>query len=310
MLFNGERIGDGTPPMTDIAVDPIDGTDADGPRAAAAPWPSSPSPSGGRCSTRARASTWRSSPSAPRPPTSIDLDGEPGGEPQRRRAGQGRVGARPHRRRARPRRGTASSSTKVRGDRRPHHAHHRRRRRRRDRDRLARVRRRRALSGIGGTPEGIIAAAALKCMGGEHPGPPLAARRRRAARGERGRLRRRPRARHATTSCRATTAFSPPPGSPGRPAPGRSLRPSRRHDAVARHAVQVRHRAPRRGAPSAVEAARRSRPSSSADTGPMALDGPAAGWTIRAGTSGRVLRAAAPGLLRLQRATGSATSRA
>ena len=26
MLFNGERIGDGTPPLTDVAVDPIDGT--------------------------------------------------------------------------------------------------------------------------------------------------------------------------------------------------------------------------------------------------------------------------------------------
>src|SRR3954470_3495643 len=26
MLFNGERIGDGSPPETDIAVDPIDGT--------------------------------------------------------------------------------------------------------------------------------------------------------------------------------------------------------------------------------------------------------------------------------------------
>ena len=26
MLYNGERIGDGTPPMTDIAVDPVDGT--------------------------------------------------------------------------------------------------------------------------------------------------------------------------------------------------------------------------------------------------------------------------------------------
>jgi fructose-1,6-bisphosphatase II len=26
MLFNGERIGDGTPPQCDIAVDPIDGT--------------------------------------------------------------------------------------------------------------------------------------------------------------------------------------------------------------------------------------------------------------------------------------------
>src|SRR5213078_1618644 len=26
MLFNGERIGDGTPPQTDIAVDPVEGT--------------------------------------------------------------------------------------------------------------------------------------------------------------------------------------------------------------------------------------------------------------------------------------------
>src|SRR5215831_7446866 len=26
MLFNGERIGDGTPPLTDIAVDPLEGT--------------------------------------------------------------------------------------------------------------------------------------------------------------------------------------------------------------------------------------------------------------------------------------------
>src|SRR5579871_6490039 len=26
MLYNGEQIGDGTPPQTDIAVDPIDGT--------------------------------------------------------------------------------------------------------------------------------------------------------------------------------------------------------------------------------------------------------------------------------------------
>src|SRR6195256_80773 len=26
MLYNGERIGDGTPPETDIAVDPVEGT--------------------------------------------------------------------------------------------------------------------------------------------------------------------------------------------------------------------------------------------------------------------------------------------
>ena len=29
MLFNGERVGDGTPPLVDVAVDPIDGTRLD-----------------------------------------------------------------------------------------------------------------------------------------------------------------------------------------------------------------------------------------------------------------------------------------
>ena len=33
MLFNGERIGDGTRPRADIAVDPIDGTTPDRVRA-------------------------------------------------------------------------------------------------------------------------------------------------------------------------------------------------------------------------------------------------------------------------------------
>ena len=37
MLFNGERIGDGTPMLTDIAVDPIDGTTLTVARPAAAP---------------------------------------------------------------------------------------------------------------------------------------------------------------------------------------------------------------------------------------------------------------------------------
>ena len=46
------------------------------------------------------------------------------------------------------------------------HAHHRRRRRRGDRDRMAGVGCRRA-DRDRGTPEGVIAAAALKCMGGE-----------------------------------------------------------------------------------------------------------------------------------------------
>ena len=33
MLYNGERIGDGSPPEVDIAVDPLEGTPADRPRA-------------------------------------------------------------------------------------------------------------------------------------------------------------------------------------------------------------------------------------------------------------------------------------
>ena len=57
MLFNGEHIGDGSPPEVDIAVDPIDGTRLDRGSGAAARSRSSPWRAAGRCSTRARAST-------------------------------------------------------------------------------------------------------------------------------------------------------------------------------------------------------------------------------------------------------------
>ena len=71
MLYNGERIGDGTPPATDIAVDPIDGTTLTVARAGATRIVGHrASASGARCSTRARASTWRRSPSAPSAPAS------------------------------------------------------------------------------------------------------------------------------------------------------------------------------------------------------------------------------------------------
>ena len=48
------------------------------------------------------------------------------------------------------------------------------------------------LLGVGGTPEGIIAACAMKCTGRRHPGPALAQGRRRAAAGHRRRPRPRP----------------------------------------------------------------------------------------------------------------------
>lgn len=68
MLYNGERIGDGTPPQADIAVDPVEGRRS--PRSVAAtPSRSSPSASRGRCSIPGPACTWRRSRSVPMPPT-------------------------------------------------------------------------------------------------------------------------------------------------------------------------------------------------------------------------------------------------
>ena len=67
MLFNGERIGDGSPPEVDIAVDPLEGT-----RLAARGMPSALAvialSERARCTTPAPACTWRSSPVAPRSP--------------------------------------------------------------------------------------------------------------------------------------------------------------------------------------------------------------------------------------------------
>ena len=102
MLFNGERIGDGTPPMTDIAVDPIDGTTltALGPRRC---------PRGDRrlrAGNDVRPGTLRLHGEDRRRPRGRPRHRhhrEPGAQPGRGRAGKGRVGERPHRRRARPR---------------------------------------------------------------------------------------------------------------------------------------------------------------------------------------------------------------
>ena len=70
------------------------------------------------------------------------------------------------------------------------------------------------LWGIGGTPEGVISAAGIKCMGGAMVGRLYAARRRRAQ-GGRGRgLRRRARAHPRRPRSRATTRSSRPPASP------------------------------------------------------------------------------------------------
>ena len=107
------------------------------------------------------------------------------------------------------------------------------------------------LWGIGGTPEGVISAAALKCYRRRADRPPVAARRRRAP----GRGRRRATTSTAcsptTTSSRATNCFfSRHRRDRRRRAPGRPLRGrARGDDRVARHAhrsgtvrrIQSRH---------------------------------------------------------------------
>src|SRR5215211_5120187 len=62
MLYNGERVGSGSPPQVDIAVDPVDGTTLTA--------KSLPNASGVAAHGQLlRASTWRSWPWAATPPT-------------------------------------------------------------------------------------------------------------------------------------------------------------------------------------------------------------------------------------------------
>ena len=184
MLFNGEKIGDGTPPLTDIAVDPIDGTTLDrpGPRRRAGRHRR------GRAGRHVR----------PRP---VRLHGEAGRgaagqgrlrhpahadrEPPRPLRGPGAPGPRPDRRHPRPapprrphRRGA--------GHRGPHPPHHRRRRGRCHRHRLARrghrhpLRHRRHARGRAGRGRAQV-------HGRGDPGQALPPQRAGAGRGHRGR---------------------------------------------------------------------------------------------------------------------------
>ena len=108
------------------------------------------------------------------------------------------------------------------------------------------------LAGIGGTPEGIITAAAIRCMGGTiqaqlAPRTTTNARRRSTP---------------GTTStrysppkiwCPETTSSSVPPASPTATCSKGALLPGRLHDSIDRDALQVWHRPHDRGVPPAFE---------------------------------------------------------
>ena len=168
MLFNGERIGDGTPPQVDIAVDPIDGTTLVAKGRAGALAVIALSERGHDVRPRTRASTWRRSPSGPRgrgaisikksPTENLEALAEQLEQPVRDLIAvileRDRHDALVDEVRAAGARVRLISDGDVAGaistawD-------------ESDGD---------ILFGIGGTPEGVIAAAALKCLGGEIQG--------------------------------------------------------------------------------------------------------------------------------------------
>ena len=113
------------------------------------------------------------------------------------------------------------------------------------------------LLGVGGTPEGIIAACAMKCDGRRAAGPAVPHRRRRAAARDRRRARPRPGADHRRPGRAATTASSSPPASPTASCcAGVRYRRGPLHHALAGDALAQRHHPRDQQRAPAVQAAR------------------------------------------------------
>ena len=258
MLYNGERIGDGSPPEVDIAVDPLEGTTltarghalgARGDRAVGAGHDVRPGPLRLHGEDRRRPRGRRpASASTSRSSDVIRKVAERKGGERRRRH---RDHARPPPPRGGGRRRSARSARGIRFI--------------TDGDVVGRAVRRHAegtgvdlLWGIGGTPEGVLSAAAIKCLGGQHPRPALAPRRRRAQGRGRRRLRPRRGARRRPTWSAGNDVFFAATGvTDGDLLQGvRYLGRRPRDDRVAGDALALGHRAHGAGAPRPAEAAR------------------------------------------------------
>ena len=180
MLFNGEEVGDGTGPADRRRRRPDRRHHAHRGRPAERARRDRARPHAARCSSRAPPSTWRRSRPAPEAADAIDIDApleeniravaKAKGKNPRRSTGHG---ARPAAARRHDRGPAARSARRVYlitdGD--------------VAGAIVAATPRTQVdlLIGIGGTPEGVIAAAALKCLGGAIQGRLYAAQRRRSA---------------------------------------------------------------------------------------------------------------------------------
>ena len=240
MLYNGEQIGDGSPPLVDIAVDPLEGTTL-----AAHGMPSALAV----IALSARGTMFDPGPcvymekmaGAPEIADLLDLDrplaetvrlvaerkGSPVGDVMvvvldRPRHEQGIAAIREAGARVRLiAHGDVSAALLAVTERSPVDL----------------------LWGIGGTPEGVISAAAVKCLGGQLLGPAVAARRGRAQGGARRRLRPRAGARPRRPDRRRGRVLLRHRHHRRRRAAGRALPERRRRDdRIARHAHALGHR--------------------------------------------------------------------
>ncbi len=112
------------------------------------------------------------------------------------------------------------------------------------------------LWGIGGTPEGVLSAAALKSMGGAAARPALAPQRRGAPGGARRRLRPRPHPHRRRPLLRRGRLLLRHRRHRRRRPPGGPLPRRRRHHRIARDALALRHRPARPRPPRSRQAAR------------------------------------------------------
>ena len=241
MLFNGEQVGNGDGPECDVAVDPVDGTTlmAKGmPNALAV------------LAVAERGAMF--DPSAvfymeklavgPESADVVDIERARRGEPARRGPREGHQRLRRDGRGARPSAARAARPGHP-GRRRAHPVHLRRRRRRRDRRGPPREHGVDMLLGIGGTPEGIITACAIACIGGS-----LQAKLWPKDDGERekalgGRPRPRPRPAHRRPRARREHLLLRHRRHQRGPAARRALPRRRGVHPVAGDALEVRHRA-------------------------------------------------------------------